>query len=229
VYFTLPKTHLNDIDRPKINYITTITTMTNNLDSSITVDFLDKLKNQTATAHRQLESLPVSASILSPQMKIADYCHYLSLMYDVHHSTQEIVFPLLKDHIPDLAEREKTQLLTDDLSFLHYTKNNTVSVFDNIDINVPFALGILYVIEGSTLGGRFILKNIETIPGLDQQQGVSYFTGYGNKTGSYWKTFLNQLTAYEQKNNNQDEIIKGAVYAFDSIYNHFLNTTRNEN
>ncbi|MBF4484943.1 biliverdin-producing heme oxygenase [Flavobacterium sp. CSZ] len=202
--------------------------MTNNLDSTINVDFLDKLKNQTATAHKKLESLPVSASILSPQMKIADYCHYLSLMYDVHYSAQEIVFPLLKDHITDLAEREKTQLINKDLSFLYYTKNNTVWVFSNKVINVPFALGILYVIEGSSLGGRFILKNIETIPGLDQQQGVSYFTGYGNKTGSYWKTFLNQLTTYQQQNNCQDEIINGAVYAFDTIYNHFSKTVKNE-
>jgi heme oxygenase len=202
--------------------------MTNNLDSTINVDFLDKLKNQTATAHKKLESLPVSASIISPQMKIADYCHYLSLMYDVHYSAQEIVFPLLKDHITDLAEREKTQLINKDLSFLHSTKNNTVSVFSNKAINVPFALGILYVIEGSSLGGRFILKNIETIPGLDQQHGVSYFTGYGNKTGSYWKTFLNQLTTYQQQNNCQDEIINGAVYAFDTIYNHFSKTVKNE-
>lgn len=203
--------------------------MTKNLDSSITVDFLDKLKNQTASAHKKLESLPVSASILSPNMKISDYCHYLSLMYDVHKSTQEIVFPLLKNHISDLEERAKTPLITDDLSFLNCAKSDTFSVFKNQDVSVPFALGILYVIEGSTLGGRFILKNIETIPGLDQQKGVSYFTGYGNKTGSYWKTFLNELTIYETENECGDEIIEGAVYAFDCIYNHFLTNRNNEN
>ena len=203
--------------------------MTKNLDSSITVDFLENLKSQTATAHKNLESLPVSASILSPNMKISDYCHYLSLMYDVHKSTQEMVFPLLKNFISDLEERAKTQLILDDLSFLNYTKKESVCIFNNQDINVPFALGILYVIEGSTLGGRFILKNIETIPGLDQQNGVSYFTGYGNKTGSYWKAFLNELTAYENENQCADDIIKGAVYAFDCIYNHFLTQENNEN
>lgn len=203
--------------------------MTKNLDSSITVDFLENLKSQTAIAHKNLESLPVSASILSPNMKISDYCHYLSLMYDVHKSTQEMVFPLLKNFISDLEDRAKTQLILDDLSFLNYTKKESVSIFKNQDINVPFALGILYVIEGSTLGGRFILKNIETIPGLDQQNGVSYFTGYGNKTGSYWKTFLNELTAYENENQCADDIIKGAVYAFDCIYNHFLTQENNEN
>ncbi|KQB40011.1 biliverdin-producing heme oxygenase [Flavobacterium aquidurense] len=202
--------------------------MTKNLDISTTEDFLEKLKTRTATSHKKLESLTVSASILAPNMQIDDYCHYLSLMYEVYYSTQEVVFPVLNDLIPDLKEREKTQLIQDDLSFLNYTKNKSASVFKNENISIPFALGMLYVVEGSTLGGRYILKNVETIPGLDQQKGVSYFTGYGNKTGSYWKNFLNLLTAYEEENNCEDEIIEGAVYAFDCIYNHFLNTGKNE-
>ncbi|WP_428232367.1 biliverdin-producing heme oxygenase [Flavobacterium sp.] len=203
--------------------------MTKNLDPITSFDFLDRLKSQTTAAHRKLESLPLSASILSPKMKLEEYCHYLSLMYDVHYSTQEIIFPLLKDLIPDLKEREKTQLIEEDLSFLNCKKSKTTSVFINQDITIPFALGIFYVVEGSSLGGRFILKNLETIPGLDQQKGVSYFTGYGNKTGSYWKNFLNILSVYNEQHNAEDEIIEGAVYAFECIYNHFLNTVRNEN
>ncbi|WP_394772830.1 biliverdin-producing heme oxygenase [Flavobacterium sp.] len=203
--------------------------MTTNLGFSTSVDFLEKLKNQTAQAHKKLESLPVSASILSPNMEMGDYYNYLSLMYDVHISIQEVVFPLLADLIPDLKEREKTQLINDDFAYLNYKKNKTIPVLTKSDISIPFALGILYVVEGSSLGGRFILKNLETIPGLDHQKGVAYFTGYGNKTGSYWKNFLNILTSYQEQNNNEDEIIKGAVYAFDCIYNHFLNTVNNEN
>ncbi|MFH7018403.1 biliverdin-producing heme oxygenase [Flavobacterium sp. FlaQc-47] len=203
--------------------------MTTNLGFSTSVDFLEKLKNQTATAHKKLESLPVSASILSPNMEMDDYYHYLSLMYDVHSSTQKVVFPLLADLIPDLKEREKTPLIMDDLSYLNYKTGKTTPVFTKSNISIPFALGILYVVEGSTLGGRFILKNLETIPGLDQQKGVAYFSGYGNKTGSYWKNFLNILTSYQEEHHNEDEIIGGAVYAFECIYNHFLNPVINEN
>jgi heme oxygenase len=203
--------------------------MTSNLGSPIDIDFLDNLKDQTAGAHKKLENLPVSKSILSPDMKIGDYCHYLSLMYDVHQSTQDVVFPLLEDIIFDLEERAKTNLIQHDLSFLNFNKNETTAVFENQKMSIPFALGILYVIEGSTLGGRYILKNIETIHGLDQQKGISYFTGYGNKTGSYWKNFLNTLVNYQQKNKCEDEIVEGAVYAFECIYNHFLNASKNEN
>ncbi|RZJ51561.1 MAG: hypothetical protein EOO19_00235 [Chryseobacterium sp.] len=195
--------------------------MSSNPTSIISSDFLNDLKTQTADSHKKLERLPVSASILSPDMKIEDYIHYLSLMHDVHESTENVIFPLLIDTIDDLEQRKKKQLIEQDLKFLDYNKTISTNVFQVTDSSIAFALGILYVIEGSTLGGRFILKNVSTNPKLSGDHGISYFNGYGDKTGSYWKNFLNMLSEYEQNHNCADEIIEGAVYAFDSIYNHF--------
>lgn len=203
--------------------------MTPDLNSSLSVDFLNTLKTQTAGAHKRLENLPVSSSILSPEMNTEDYAHYLKLMYDVHYDVEENIFPLLSGSIPDLKERKKKHLIEEDLAFLNYNKPLAGAVFNTENITIPFALGILYVVEGSSLGGRFILKNIEIIKGLDEGKGVSYFTGYGNKTGSHWKSFLNVLTEYQEENNGEDEIIKGAIYAFDCIHDHFVEKERNEN
>jgi len=200
--------------------------MNPNLNSSLSFDFLDTLKSRTAFAHKRLENLPVSSCILSPEMKIEDYAHYLKLMYDVHNDVEKNIYPLLSPFIDDLKEREKKHLIEEDLNFLHYNKPVGTPVFNIENQTIPFALGILYVVEGSSLGGRFILKNLETIPGIDNGKGVSYFTGYGNKTGSQWKNFLNLLTKYEDENNCEDEIINGAVYAFDCIHDHFLHTEK---
>lgn len=203
--------------------------MSPNLNSSLSLDFLDTLKAKTAASHKKLENLPVSSSILSPDMKIKDYANYLKLMHDVHYNVEENIFPLLSHVFDDLQDREKKHLIEADLAFLK--ENNTVAipVFTIENISIPFACGILYVVEGSSLGGRFILKNVESIDGLTEGKGVSYFTGYGNKTGSYWKNFLNVLTEYEEENNCEDEIIKGAIYAFDCIHDHFMYTKKNEN
>lgn len=199
------------------------------MNSSLSLDFLNTLKTQTAAAHKKLENLPVSSSILSPEMKINDYAHYLKLMHNVHEDVEENVYPLLYSTINDLEERKKKHLIEEDLDYLKYTKPAEILVFNTENLTIPFALGILYVVEGSTLGGRFILKNIETLHGLDNGQGVSYFTGYGNKTGSQWKNFLYLLTQYQEENNGEDEIIKGAIYAFDCIHDHFVHIQKNEN
>ena len=195
--------------------------MSSNTIPLLSSNFLTDLKAHTADSHKNLESLPVSASILSPNMRIEDYCHYLSLMHDVHKSTEEVVFPLLTGIITDLEERKKVSLIEQDLLSLKFSKTISTTIFQAADLTIPFALGILYVIEGSTLGGRFILKNVSSNPQLSGNEGVSYFSGYRDKTGSYWKSFLNMLSEYENNNNCAEEIIQGAVYAFDNIYNHF--------
>lgn len=195
--------------------------MSTNSTSAITSNFLTDLKTQTADSHKKLEELPVSMSIMSPNMKIEDYTYYLSLMHDVHNDTETLVFPVFSDLINDLEQRRKKHLIEADLLFLNSDKKEEEKVFETEGISAAFALGILYVVEGSTLGGRFILKNVSKFPELSGDKGVSYFNGYGEKTGSFWKSFLSFLSEYEQENDCGEAIIEGAIFAFDSIYKHF--------
>jgi heme oxygenase len=60
----------------------------------------------------------------------------------------------------------------------------------------PHALGSFYVMEGSTLGGRIILRHLET-QGIDVPTGaMSFFAGYGTETGSMWRGFVAKLDAF---------------------------------
>ncbi len=187
----------------------------------VTETFLDRLRSKTSHSHKKLESLPISASIVSPDVTRAAYVYYLVLMHDIVKETEEKIFPILDDVIADLDERRKLPLLENDLIFLDHRKHHTIPVFGNKPISVAFALGMMYTVEGSSLGGRFILKNIQNALGYDEQNGAQYFAGYANKTGNYWKSFLNVLMAYEHENNAADEIIAGAEFAFRAIHNHF--------
>ncbi|MFT3795296.1 biliverdin-producing heme oxygenase [Flavobacterium sp.] len=200
--------------------------MTNDATTST---FLDHLRTRTNTSHQKLESLPVSASILSETITVADYARYLQLMHDVVQQTETLIFPILSDVVPDLDARRKTQLLENDLAFIGATIQPMNRVFDATDFSLPFALGIMYTVEGSSLGGRFILKNIQSVLGFDENNGAKYFAGYGNKTGSHWKNFLHVLTEYEQQHGDSEAIIAGAQFAFDAIHDHFLTAGRHEN
>jgi len=193
-----------------------------NVENSLT--FLDQLRANTADSHKNLESLPVSASVTSPTVTAPAYAHYLKLMRDVIQDTEKNIFPLLQNIFPDLGERRKLQWIDADLAFLNNPQTESRLPFsENVKtFSAPFAVGILYVVEGSSLGGRFILKNLQSALGYEEN-GVSYFNGYGNKTGSSWKNFLSILTEYEEKNNNGDEIIAGADFAFQAIHRHFSN------
>ena len=48
------------------------------------------------------------------------------------------------------------------------------------------ALGRLYVLEGSTLGGRFISRHLAALPTLGPGVRLSAFSPYGAETGAMW-------------------------------------------
>lgn len=50
-------------------------------------------------------------------------------------------------------------------------------------------LGCLYVLEGSTLGGQLIARELHRRLGIDQQSGAAFFHSYGADVGSMWKEF----------------------------------------
>jgi len=191
--------------------------------------FLDNLRTATSQSHINLEALPISASIMNPEVTNSEYALYLRLMYDVVKDAEDNIFPAVASVITDLEERNKAYLLEKDLKALgNFTENSSKPVSGSLNNpSMAFALGIMYVIEGSSLGGRVILKNINAALGHDIENGAAYFGGYGGQTGSYWKNFLGMLTEYETENNNADEIIAGADYAFNAISRHFSeNTTK---
>lgn len=190
--------------------------------------FLNNLRTATSESHTALEALPVSESILKADVTDLDYTHYLNLMRDVVKDAEENIFPILNNVVTDLESRNKTHLIEADLNALGaVTETAEKPLSEGIDsLTVPFALGVLYVVEGSSLGGRVILKNINTVLGHDAENGAAYFSGYGGQTGSRWKAFLDVLVSYESANNAGDEIIAGANYAFDAINAHFSRDTK---
>ncbi|WP_151088951.1 biliverdin-producing heme oxygenase [Hymenobacter baengnokdamensis] len=56
---------------------------------------------------------------------------------------------------------------------------------------LPQLLGAMYVVEGSTLGGQVLARQLAK-SNIDY---TTYFTGYGDQTGPRWKTFCQLLEA----------------------------------
>jgi heme oxygenase len=193
------------------------------MENSATATFAENIKAATYKAHTDLEALPVSLSVMNPAITNAEYITYLSLMRDIVKDAEENVFPVLAELVPDLEARNKAHLIEADLKYLGADTSNTEKAFSTglENVSVPFALGAFYVVEGSSLGGRVILKNINKALGHNEENGALYFAGYGNLTGPRWKQFTELLSAYEAETNTGEEIIAGANYAFEAIHKHF--------
>lgn len=180
---------------------------------------LDYVRQQTRIEHSKLDSLPISLAITSDDVTITQYGNYLQLMYSVVSEIENHVYPLLENIIQDLAKRLKLGWIENDLQKLNIDVPQNAQVFKFGSTNKSFALGIAYVIEGSTLGGRYMLKNITKNLALDQENGASYFSGYDNLTGLRWKNFISDMESHLTLE-NREEVVSGARFAFQSIYDH---------
>lgn len=189
--------------------------------------FLKNLRSGTGPMHVALEANPVSASLMDPDLSMAGYIRYLALMAEVISFTEKVIFPAVSDIVTDVDQRRKLPAIHHDLSVLAATPS-AAPVFhpDATAFTVPFAMGYMYVTEGSTLGGRVILKHVQEKLQIDEAHGAGFFAGYGADTGVKWKTFLATLTRYAQHSGNGEEIIKGAQHAFAAIDRYFADNSQ---
>lgn len=79
------------------------------------------------------------------------------------------------------------------------------------------ALGCLYVLEGSTLGGQVLSRRFGEILGIGPDSGLAYFSGYGELTGQRWRQTLGLLemvpNSLSRDSQAQAALTSGAVSA----------------
>jgi len=190
--------------------------------------FLQSLRSRTAHQHSLLEQNTASKNLLSPEVTAADYAAYLSLLYGFVKGFENNVFPIVQHSIADIEERRKTHLLISDLNMLGINEAGIAVLPDQFFLEVyhsnAAALGGLYVLEGSILGGAIIYKHLQTTLGIEAIAGkATYFTVYKSETGSRWKNFLQAFCL--ASSGIEEEVIKSASHTFSLLHHWFNNTS----
>lgn len=181
-------------------------------------DFLKRLRNHTQLVHTSLEQHPISTALFRPNVNQTDYTCYLQIMHEVVFRFEEQVFPLLKPLLPDIDQRCKTDWLEEDLRQLGAwpakTRTATLSEALPYPHNLGYLMGRMYVLEGSTLGGAVIYRQLQPVLNITPEKGGRYFYGYGPETGGRWKTFTDRLSTMAVVENESENILKGALAQF---------------
>jgi heme oxygenase len=162
----------------------------------------EKIKISTKNSHQSLEN-----KLIAPMKSIHDQeslAQLLVLFYSFFGGLElNINKHIDYTFLPDYADRRKTASLVSDLDALNTALPSLASDDDLPNINNHFeALGALYVIEGSTLGGKFISKMVRQQIDLPTVEGLSFFDGYGSNTDSMWqffKQFMDQPLKAEEE------------------------------
>jgi heme oxygenase len=77
------------------------------------------------------------------------------------------------------------------------------------------AWGCLYVLEGATLGGQIIRRELQRALPLPTDRGAAFFSSYGSRVGEMWTSFCQALNVFGAREPaSGDEIIEGAIATF---------------
>ena len=169
-----------------------------------------KIKEATKEGHQQLEKKVILK--LKEIRSNADYADVLKHFYAYFNEVEKAIQPYITaDILPDHAERRNSSYLKADIEELGCNINELPAVTVPKIVNTQEALGAMYVMEGSIMGGPII---VQMLAKYGVTKGVSFFSGYGEATGQMWGKFVAVLNEKGETESEQEEAIKAADETF---------------
>jgi heme oxygenase len=176
--------------------------------------FTEKIKEATLTYHQQTEKVLVGKmkSMRSKQ----DYIDLLTAFYSYFGGLEQHIERYINaSNLVNYNDRRKTAALIDDLKALG---GNIPPIAQGNDLpeidNYLQAFGALYVIEGSTLGGKIISKMIQQHLHINDDAGLSFFNSYGDKMQDMWDSFKAILNSVAATPADEEIILQAANQTF---------------
>lgn len=178
----------------------------------------ERLREETYEAHVVVEKL------LVPRIKNLDsansYSRLLRMFYGYFKPVEEKIEQYLSPRVvSDIEARRKAETILEDIRVVGETDHTVLCHDLPVIENAACALGAMYVLEGSTLGGKFISKMIAEKLELGDNEGLRFFTGYGSESALKWNSFKEVLNNYTDNGDVENEVIEAANQTFSKFKN----------
>jgi heme oxygenase len=179
----------------------------------------ERLKRLTGPFHEELENCDYPSKLAQCVLSWDDYKSYLIIFHSLHKQLELafLGYNEWNEHGIDILSRCRLKLLEKDLILMGIDPSKLTN---QIHINSPGsfaeAIGILYVLEGSTNGGQFLAKKIDLLF-KDRPEGIcnNYFLSYGEETKDKWHKYCQFLNSFGNDYPEKvDEVIIGACNGF---------------
>jgi heme oxygenase (biliverdin-IX-beta and delta-forming) len=180
-------------------------------------DVLLRLRTGTADEHEDVERI---LDLLDPALGRDRLAEVLGRMHAFWVAAEDGLDRWAAGHPADAdavdwARRRRAALFADDLRTLGGTPTAGGPALPVVD-GTDQALGRLYVLEGSTLGGTFIDRHLASLPHLADVR-IRAFSPYGDGTGAMWAAFRRVTRARVEAGGDAEAMVDAARDTFRAL------------
>jgi heme oxygenase len=182
-------------------------------------DVLTALRTATAAEHEQVES---ALALMDPELRRDRLVAVLGRLHAFWSAAETGLDewarrePAAAETV-DWARRRRAHLFADDLRALGAASAPAPDPGLPAVGDTDQALGRLYVLEGSTLGGTFISRHLATLPTLGPGARVGAFSPYGTETGAMWHAYRRVTRERVAAGGDADRLVGAAVTTFGAL------------
>ncbi len=172
---------------------------------------LQNLKQATTGDHQHIDDMVME---MAPFESRDNYARFVGMQYVFHRAVKTLYDASdLNALIPGLSMRSRFDHVCVDLADLQCSLPENTKPFPVPQTGMG-RLGWLYVCEGSSLGAAFLLKAAGNI-GLNAEFGARHLAGHEDGRGKHWREFVDQVNGLALSAKQEQEVIDGAIAAFD--------------
>lgn len=187
---------------------------------------MQKLRVVTRPMHDQVEQLAYVNKIMDGSLSLDEYKRIIRVNYILHWAIETAISKELSEESLikiQLSGRRKVGYLYSDLVELGLVGKaasssvllEPIAYASKIKIrSFAHALGMMYVLEGATLGGMVIKRELAKNAWIAHKVSFNYYGCYGTLQGSMWKEFKHIIEENIQTLEDQKDVIAGAKEAF---------------
>ena len=180
-------------------------------------DVLRVLRAGTAAEHRRVED---TLDLLDPRLDRDRLARVLTLMHGFWVAAEQGLDRWAASRPADAravdwARRRRAGLFALDLEALGVPASAEVPALPAVG-DSDQALGRLYVLEGSTLGGAFIDRHLAGLPALADVR-IRGFSPYGPQTGAMWAAYRRAVREHVRAGGDAGRVLASARETFRAL------------
>jgi heme oxygenase (biliverdin-IX-beta and delta-forming) len=177
------------------------------------------LKDSTKVLHAETERALNAKRMFAPNFNAPEYIEILKTLFHAHQQVENELDRIDDPQFQALFHKHyapRLELITKDLLAMGGEIPGPLP--DLIEIDNHFqAFGALYVLKGSTLGGKFIYQQLEKTT-LDWPKISLLFYGYERENVmENWKAYSDDFNSLSFSQEEKEEIINGAQKTFNTF------------